>query len=185
MFGGAGGPQTPASQPAEQTFAGEGLSAYLETMRALVEGDTVTQTEVFQDTLRQAELAPTTTNRLKLGLAWAMPGHPASDPVQAQRLLSELLAVNGALLPEERALAAIQLEEVDQRMILEEQARRLTEAHDAALVQQNSDSARRLEAALSENQRLRSELADAQQKLEAITSIERSIRERGNDTNSP
>ena len=38
-------------------------------------------------------------------------------------------------------------------------------------------SARRIAAVEAENERLREELAEAEQKLEAITSIERSIRE--------
>ena len=80
-------------------------------------------------------------------------------------------------------LVAIHLKEVEQRLILDSEARRLREEVDAARQARNDESARRLEAALAENARLTRELQEAQQKLDAITNIERSIRERENGAN--
>jgi hypothetical protein len=122
---------------------------------------------------------------LRLALALSIPGHAAADPLQAQRLLGELLALGNTLLPEERILATIHLQEVEQRLILDaasEQQQRETADELASL---NAESARQLEAMRQENQRLQDALAEAEEKLEAITSIERSIRARDTATDVP
>jgi len=168
---------------ADGTLDGDGLVAYLEIMRRLVEGDPVTQAETFLEVATAASESPTTTNRLKLALAVATPGHPGSDAAEAQRRLSALLAAGAALLPEERMLVAIHLKEVEQRLILDSEADRLRAEADAARARQDNESARRLQAALEENERLARALEEAQQKLDAITNIERSIRERENGAN--
>jgi hypothetical protein len=159
------------------------LGVYLETMQALVEGDAVLQAEVFDSADEAAALAPTTTNRLRFALALATPGHAGADPLQAQRRLAELLAAGDTLLPEERILATIHLQEVEERLILDTAARQQSQTSAAEIARLDADRAERLAAAQAENQRLRDELADAQEKLEAITSIERSIRERDGATN--
>lgn len=187
IFGGENGDvETPPEAAGPSTaLNAQGLAVYLETMQALVQGDRVVQAERFREVQQAASIAPTTTNRLQLALALASPGHPSSDPLQAQRQLSELLAARDALLPEERILATIHLKEVEQRLILDAQAQRLQQDGTAELTRQSADSARQLQAIQIENQRLRAELADAQEKLEAIASIERSIRERDNGTDTP
>ena len=50
---------------------GSGLGVYLDTMRALIEGDAVEQAETFQAVDQAVEWAPTTTNRLRYALALA------------------------------------------------------------------------------------------------------------------
>ena len=162
-----------------------GLAGYMETMRDLIEGDPVTQAEVFQDASKAVEWAPTTTNRLRYALALATPGHPSTDPVAAQRLLNELLASTDALLPEERILATIHLNEVDQRLVLDSEAERLKRDADTSLQRQTDETNRRLRSAVAENQRLRGQLKEAQEKLDAITAIERSIQEREGNGDSP
>jgi hypothetical protein len=62
-------------------------------------GDPARQAELFQSAKDAAALSPTTSNRLKYALALAIPGHSGSDPVAAQRQLSELLARPETLLP--------------------------------------------------------------------------------------
>jgi hypothetical protein len=156
---------------------------YLEVMRRLTEGDLLTQTQTFREVAEATAALPTTTNRVKLALAVAMPGHPNSDPVEARQLLADLLAAGPALLPEERTLVAIQLKQVEEQLILEAEARRLREEAEAAREAQDHENARRLEAALQDNARLTKELLEAQQKLDQITNIERSIRERENGAN--
>ena len=186
-----GGQNDTVAIPAAETsgpspaLSAQGLAVYLETMQVLVEGDPVRQAEVFREVELAAGIAPTTTNRLKLALALASPGHPSGDPLQAQRQLSDLLAAQDALLPEERILATIHLKEVEQRLILDAEAQRLQEDGSAELARLSEDNARRLQAIQLENQRLRAELADALEKLEAIAVIERSIRERENGTDAP
>ncbi len=189
LFGGgeANEVATPQRESANSSPAlnAQGLAVYLETMQALVQGDRVLQAEVFRGVQQAVEIAPTTTNRLKLALALASPGHASSDPLQAQRQLAELLAAQDALLPEERILATIHLKEVEQRLILDAESARLQQDGSAELARQSEENARRLQAIQVENQRLRAELEDAQEKLEAIAVIERSIRERDNGTNTP
>lgn len=162
----------------------DALGVYLELMRRLVEGDSVTQADAFADAADAVELAPTATNRLRHALALAVPGHAGSDAAAAERALSGLLADN-TLLPAERALAEIHRAEVAQRLVLDASAERLRRALAAARAEQNASGAAALEAALAENRRLRAALDDALEKLEAITSIEQSIRERENEPELP
>lgn len=171
-------PSAPAMIPGLETA--DSLAVYLQTLRNLIEGDAVVQADVFRGIADAADTAPTTTNRLMLALALATPTHPSSDAAEAQRRLSELLATGDALLPEERVLAMIQLKDVEQRLILDAEADRLQQAAAAATAQRNDRSSQQLQAALEENRQLRAALDEARAKLDAITNIERSIREREN-----
>lgn len=169
----------PSAQPA--VGAADSLAVYLDALRDLLEGDAVVQADVFRGVVAAADAAPTTTNRLRLALALATPGHRGSDPATAQRLLGELLAAGDSLLPEERILALIHLKDVEQRLILDAEAERLQRAVAAAAVPPRDDrSAQQLATALQQNRELRLALDEANAKLEAITNIERSIRERDN-----
>ena len=53
------------------------------------------------------------------------PGHPATDLPRAQRLLRELMANPEMLLPAERALAFLELQQIDDHLTLEAENRRL------------------------------------------------------------
>jgi len=167
----------------DDASGGGSLIEYLDVMSRLVEGDLLTQTETFREVAETAAASPTTENRVKLALAVATPGHPNEDLAEAQQRLSSLLAAGPALLPAERMLVAIHLKEVEQRLILDAESRRLREEAEAERQARNDENARRLEEALAENARLTRELQEAQQKLDAITNIERSIRERENGAN--
>jgi hypothetical protein len=187
-LGGSGANRTAAGGDAATTSpatrGAEALAVYLDALRDLLEGDTVVQADVFRTIAAAADSAPTTTNRLRLALALATPTHAASDPAEAQRLLNELLASGSALLPEERTLALIHLKDVEQRLILDAEAERLQRAAAAAAAQRNDRTAQQLQAALEENRTLRAALDEARAKLDEITNIERSIRERDNGPNS-
>jgi hypothetical protein len=185
LFGRGDAEDTPAASSAagtRSTVDTQGLGVYLELMRGLIEGDALTQAELFGEVADAADIAPTTTNRLKYALALATPGHPGSDATLAEQRLSALLASADALLPEERMLVTIHLREVEQRLILDSAAAQLRSDSASALEQQNSQSAAELARALEENRRLRAELDDATQKLNALAAIEQSIRERENDS---
>jgi hypothetical protein len=148
-------------------------------MSSLPQGDPARQAELFQSAKDAAELTPTTSNKLRYALALATPGHSGSDPVAAQRQLSELLARPETLLPIERSLALVALKEVEQRLILQAENQRMRDdaQHDDSrdkLLAAN----RRLAAESDENVRLRKALDEAKAKLEAITHIERSINDR-------
>ena len=156
------------------------IAPLLEMMSSLPQGDPARQAEMFQAAKDAAELTPTTSNRLKYALALATPGFSGSDPVAAQRQLSELLARPETLLPIERLLAQVELKEVEQRLILQAENRRM---RDDAPRDDSRDKLqalnRRLTAESDENVKLRKALDEARAKLEAITHIERSINDRG------
>jgi hypothetical protein len=158
----------------------DGVAIYLGTLRSLIEGDPVVQADVFRNVAAAADSTPTTTNRLMLALALATPTHPSSDDGRAQALLSELVAASDRLLPEEHVLALIHLKDVERRLILDAEAGRLQRAAAAATAERNDRTTQQLQAALEENRQLRLALDDARAKLDAITHIERSIREREN-----
>ncbi len=168
---------------ASHGLAASPVYAYLDMMRELIEGDPLTQNRVFRDVVRDAASSPTTANRVKHALAVATPGHPNEDLAEAQMRLSDLLAAGPALLPEERMLVSIHLKEVEQRLILGAETARFRREAQLAREAREDEFARRLQAAFDENERLAKELIEAQQKLDAITNIERSIRERENGSN--
>jgi hypothetical protein len=181
---GAAGPfarQKPAA-PTEPDRASPDLSPItplLQMMSSLPQGDPARQAELFQSAKDAAELTPTTSNKLKYALALATPGYSGSDPVAAQRQLSELLARPETLLPIERLLALVELKEVEQRLILQAENKRM---RDDAQRDESREKLlainRRLAAESDENVRLRKALDEARAKLEAITHIERSINDR-------
>jgi hypothetical protein len=182
---GVGGPfaRQPAAVPSEPDHAQLNLSPIaplLEMMSSLPQGDPARQAELFQAAKDAADLTPTTSNRLRYALALATPGHSGSDPVAAQRQLSELLARPETLLPIERLLALVELKEVEQRLVLQAENKRVRDdaAHDDARDKLQAAN-RRLAAESDENVKLRKALDEARAKLEAVTHIERSINDRG------
>jgi hypothetical protein len=186
-FHGAGGGREAVSSTAAEarpTNGAEGIAIYLQALRSLIEGDPVVQADVFRNIAAAAESSPTTTNRLMLALALATPTHPSSDEAKAQALLGELLATGDTLLPEERTLALIHLKDVEARLILDAEATRLQRAAAAATAGRNDRTTQQLQAALEENRQLKVALDDVRAKLDAITNIERSIRERENGPNT-
>jgi hypothetical protein len=181
---GIGGPfnRQPAPAPAQPESAQPNLSPIaplLELMSSLPQGDPARQAELFQSAKDAADLTPTTSNKLRYAVALATPGYSGSDPVAAQRQLSELLARPETLLPIERSLALVELKEVEQRLILQAEIQR---AHDDAAHDDMRDKLqatnRRLAAELDENVKLRKALDEARAKLDAVTHIERSINDR-------
>jgi len=168
-------PAAPSGPPQDSAV----LAPLLGIMSALPQGDPASQAELFQSVKDAAELTPTTSNRLKYALALATPGYSASDPVAAQRQLSELLARPETLLPVERLLATVELKEVEQRLILQAENKRLRDDTPPDDREKLQTTNRRLAAESDENARLRKALDEARAKLEAVTHIERSITDRG------
>ncbi len=165
----------PIVQPAE--ISAGGLRAYLETMDGLASTDPARQADVFYEVEREFTRAPTTASTLRYAVARVTPSHPASSPQEGKRLLETLLATPERMTQEERTFAAVLLHETNARLKLEAENRRLLATlDDRSRSQANSD--KRVQAQLEENARLRRALAEAQQKLDAIKEIERSIIER-------
>jgi hypothetical protein len=162
-----------------ETFGGDAGEAapYIGEMSQLASGDPATQAEIYADAAAAARLTPDTGSRLRFALVLATPGHPGSDPDLAQNILRDLLSEPELLTPIERSLATIHLGEVEERLTLNAEARRLRLASVRATNSEEEAIAQRIASVESENRQLRQSLAEAQEKLDAITSIERSIRE--------
>jgi hypothetical protein len=177
---------TPAPRP---TTAGSTsslvLSDYLLLLQRLVQGSASEQAEIVARAQNEYDTAPTPSHELRLALILSTPGHPATDQPRAQRLLRELMAHPETLLPAERALAFLQLSLIDDHLTLVAENRRLQT--DAVREDQarTAAAARRLQAEVDENTRLRKELEEARAKLDAIANIERSLNERKPGTTTP
>ncbi len=162
------------------------VTPLLEMMAALPKGDPARQAEVFQSAKDAAQITPTTSNKLKWALALATPGHSGSDPVAARRQLSELLARPETLLPAERLLAAVELQEIEQRLVMQAEDQRLREELPRESREKLATANRRLNAESDENARLRKALDEAEAKLEAIKHVERSTNDSGaRDSRAP
>lgn len=153
---------------------------YLRDLDLLTTGDVPAQVEIYADAESAATLTPGPSTNLRYALVLATPGHSGTDFNRAHGLLRDLLAQTDLMTPSEVALAHIYLNSVEQQLMLQSEARRLREST-TELGDRTEERAvaQRLAAVEAENRRLRIELSDAEEKLEAITTIERSIREQG------
>jgi len=174
------GPKTAPPPPPPPPQDAVVVAPLLETMSSLPSRDPAQQAEALQTIRDAAQLTPSSSNRLKLALVLATPDCICSDPVAAQRQLSELLARPETMLPGERLLARVELKEVEQRLVLQAENKRLRDEAPPDDREKLQAANRRLAAESDENARLRRALDEAQAKLEAITHIERSITDRGN-----
>ncbi len=170
------------AEPTDEIVIGSAdASGYLTEMQELATGDPATQAEILADAESAATLTPGTSTRLRYALVLASPGHPGSDPAAAQSIFRELLARPEMLTSAENALATIFLGDVEARIVLESEARRLRAENNRAATTEEAAIAQRVARIEAENRQLQRSLADAEAKLEAITSIERSIREQSAD----
>ena len=150
---------------------------YLAELQRLAVGDPATQAEIFADAQSGAQLTPGSQTNLRYALVLATPGHSEFDPDSAASMLREVLARTELLTQAEIALATIHLKTAEQIAVTQAEIQRLRGATSRAAQNQESATNQHLAAIEAENRRLRRELDEAERKLEAITSIERSIRE--------
>ena len=150
---------------------------YLKELHMLAAGDPATQAEIFADADAAATLTPAANTTLRLALVLATPGHVESNPEKAQSLLREILAQSQLLTPAEVALATIHLNVAERLIVADAEARRLRAASSQAARTEEEATSRRLAQIEADNRELRRQLKAAEDKLQAITTIERSIRE--------
>jgi len=174
----SGGLSALAEKPAVvTTVSEESLKVYLDTMTGLASPDPARQADVFYEVERDFTRAPTTSSTLRYAVALVTPGHPAANAPEGKKRLETLLATPERMVPAERAFAEILLYETNARLKLEAENRRLLATlDDRGRSQANSE--KRVQAQVEENSKLRRALSEAQQKLDAIKEIERSIIER-------
>ena len=165
-----------SSYSSSEVLGAPEADVYLQDLADIASGDPARQAEIYEDARARAQLTPNPSTRLRYALVLAAPGHPGSNPQEAQSMLRDIMTQAPLMTQSEIALAQISLASVEQRMVLESENRRLRAASDQARRTQQQAVSQRLATVEAENRRLQEELTDAEQKLEAITSIERSIR---------
>lgn len=153
------------------------IEVYIAELGRIASGDPAAQAEIYADAAAAAQLTPSASTNLRFGLVLAIPGHPESNPELAQSILREVLAQTILLTPAEISLAVIHLNSVERQIVANFETERLRASSTRAAQSQQQVASQRLAAVEAENRRLLKELREAEQKLEAITSIERSIRE--------
>jgi hypothetical protein len=154
------------------------LASHLQTLAQLVQAAPAEQAEILASTKHDYDIAPTPSHELTLALVLSVPGHPGFDPARAQQLLRDVLATPETLMPSERALALVTLDNLNRQIDLAGQNQRLqaeSERNDRQLV---AEASKRLQTETEENAKLRKELEDARSKLDAISNIERSLNRR-------
>ena len=154
------------------------IAGYLDTCLKVARGTPAEQAEVLATTHNDYSAAPTPSRVLRYAMVLSTPGHAGSDPVVAQRLLREVLASPETLLPAERALAFLQLQQVERQQTLQADVRRLQTGAERNANDRIAQLTRRLTTESEENTRLKKALADAQAKLDAIANIEGSSNNR-------
>jgi hypothetical protein len=154
------------------------LTEYVQLLQKLVQGTPSDQAEIVATAQHEYETAPTPSRELRLALILATPGHPATDRLRAQHLLQELMANPETLVPGERSLAFLELQQIDDHLTLEQENRRLQTDTIRADRERVAALSHRLQQEADENRTLRRELDEARAKLDAIETIERSLNER-------
>ena len=154
------------------------IANYLDTCLKVARGAPAEQAEVLASVSNDYHAAPAPSKVLRYAMVLSTPGHAGADPVVAQRLLREVLASPETLLPAERALAFLQLQQVERQQALQADVRRLQTGAERATNDRIAQLTRRLTTESEENTRLKKALADAQAKLDAIANIEGSSNNR-------
>jgi len=158
------------------------VASYLEICMKAARGTPAEQAEVLATTHNDYAAAPTPSRVLRYAMVLSTPGHAGSDPVVAQRLLREVLASPETLLPAERSLASLQLQQVERQQSLQADVRRLQQAAERNANEKIAQLTRNLKAEGDEVNRLKKALAEAQAKLDAIANIEGSSNNRRTPT---
>jgi hypothetical protein len=151
------------------------LASYLETLQRLVQGAPAEQAEILSGARHDFETAPTSSHELKYAMVLATPNHPGTDCAKAQKLLRELIATQETLLPAERAMAFLTLQNVEQTLSLTADNVRLQASADHTDRNLVAALNHRLQSEVDENAHLHKELDDAHAKLDAIANIERAL----------
>jgi hypothetical protein len=172
------GPPQPVggtTQPSISSPRSVEIGTYLDIFDRLAPGDVGRQSAELAALLAIAQQNPTATNRLKYALALGAAGRADSNPIEAKRLISELLAEQNDLQPKEVSLANAYLREFDSRVALYADLARQRQEAERKLQAVDAEGDRRYAALNAETQRLKKALADAERKLEAVAEMEKAL----------
>lgn len=148
----------------------------LADLSRLARGDTDDQAALLAERRALFHGAPSPATALDYALALGRPGHDGQDSTEARALLQLALSAPGGLDPVERALAETANAEIELRLKLEQDNRRLADevrAQRDATSSARTSANRRLQAELEENSRLRKALDEAKAKLQAVAALEK------------
>ena len=162
------------------------LTRYLDTLARMAPGDPGRKTAELEATLAAVQQTRSSADTLRYALALGSAGHASSNPVEAKRLISELLASPNTLDPAETAFAQAYLREFDARVALYAELARQREESQQQLKSLDATAERRTDALAAENKQLKRKLADAERQLEAVAEMERSLLEQaGTEAEQP
>jgi hypothetical protein len=153
------------------------LKPYLDTLARMAPGDPERQKAELAATLAAAQQTRSADDRLRYALALGSAGHSGSNPVEARRLVAELLAGPNDLEAPEITLANAYLREFDARVALYAELARQREEAEQKLASLDANAERRADALAAENKWLKRALAEAERKLEAVAEMERALLE--------
>jgi hypothetical protein len=152
-----------------------------QTMQRLSQAPEAEQAELLAAARMSYERTPQGGAQLRYALLLATPGHPGRDAPKAQGLLRQLVAQPETLVPIERAVALIELAQLDRELGLKADNDRIqSELQRGEHERVAAAAQRRLQVEIDENAKLRRQLEDAQAKLDAIANIERNLTDRKN-----
>lgn len=165
------------AEPEELVLDAPNANQYLYELQELATGDPLAQAEIVADAEAAATLTPSPSTRLRYALVLATPGHAGKNYGEARHILQQLLAQTEMMTAAEVALANIYLAAADSQNTMQSEYSRLATTTSQAATSEEAASSRRISALETDNRLLRESLADAEAKIEALSGIERSIRE--------
>lgn len=172
-------PTTPPPVPARPE-----LAPYLAALDSVSARDPAVANAALAALRAERATSPSTMATMRYALALGAAARTDSDPVEARRLLDDVLTGSG---PDEdaRLLAAAMRNEFDARIALVADLARERQLAERRRSEDTNSLERRIEALAVENQRLRRELTQAQSKLNAIEDIERTLSEQAEEPVEP
>jgi hypothetical protein len=150
------------------------LTQHLQVLNRLVQGTPSDKADIVATAQHDFDTTPSASRKLRLALILATPDQPATDLPRAQRLLSELMARPEELVPAERYLAFLQLQQIEDHLTLLAENRRLQNDASHADRERLAALNHRLQQEVEDNTRLRKALDETQRKLDEIVKIESS-----------
>jgi hypothetical protein len=174
--------QQTAAPAATVTLPPPVLAPYLETLAKMAPGDAARQQAELESRLSAAQETRSSSDTLRYALAVGAAGYPSSNPVEAKRLITELLASPNTLEPLEVSFATAYLREFDARVALYAELARQREESEQKLRSLDATAERRADALAAENKQLKRALTEAERKLEAVAEMERSLLEQAGQT---
>jgi hypothetical protein len=150
------------------------VTQHLQVLQRLMQGTPSDKADIVAAAQHDFDTMPSPSKKLRLALILGTPDQPATDLPRAQRLLSELMARPEELVPGERSLAFLELQQIEDHLTWLAETRRLQTDAGRADRERLAALNHRLQQEVDENTRLRKDLDEAKAKLDAIATIESS-----------